>query len=167
MIYLAFGSNLKSKFGNSVLTIQKSYSELEKHGIEIVKKSSFYKSKAYPNFKDPEFINSVALVKTKASPRKLLNIILAVEKKFGRKRMIKNDPRTLDIDIIDYSSRCINTSYQNMELNLPHPNIESRLFVLGPLYEINSKWKNPSSGKQIDKLIAKIGNFGDNKITKL
>ena len=43
MIYLAFGSNLKSRFGNSVLTIQKSYSELEKHGIEIVKKSSFYK----------------------------------------------------------------------------------------------------------------------------
>ena len=61
MIYLAFGSNLKSKNGNSTFIIKKAYYELEKSGLVIKKKSSFYRSKAYPNPKDPEFINYVAL----------------------------------------------------------------------------------------------------------
>ena len=89
MIYLSFGSNLESLHGSSIFVIKKSYSELSKHGVKIIKKSSFYKSKAYPNPKDPEFTNSVALVSTLANPRKLLKIILTIEKKFGRKRLKK------------------------------------------------------------------------------
>ena len=81
MIYLSFGSNLESVHGSSIFVIKKSYSELSKHGVKIIKKSSFYKSKAYPNPKDPEFTNSVALVSTLANPRKLLKIILTIEKK--------------------------------------------------------------------------------------
>ena len=167
MIYLSFGSNLESIHGSSIFIIQKAYSELSKHGVKIIKKSSFYKSKAYPNPKDPEFTNSVALVSTLANPRKLLKIILTIEKKFGRKRLKKNDPRTLDIDIIDYCSRNIKFSNDATNLKLPHISMEKRLFVLMPLSEINSAWKNPRSGKHISQLIAKISKFKDNKITKL
>tara|TARA_B110000305_G_C19277077_1_gene557383 strand:+ start:212 stop:715 length:504 start_codon:yes stop_codon:yes gene_type:complete len=167
MIYLSFGSNLESVHGSSIFVIKKSYSELSKHGVKIIKKSSFYKSKAYPNPKDPEFTNSVALVSTLANPRKLLKIILTIEKKFGRKRLKKNDPRTLDIDIIDYCSRNIKFSNDATNLKLPHISMEKRLFVLMPLSEINSAWKNPRSGKHISQLIAKISKFKDNKITKL
>ena len=76
MIYLAFGSNLKSKFGCCSFVINKAYGELEKFGIRILCKSSFYKSKAYPNPKDPEFVNSVILVNSEIHVTKLLNIIL-------------------------------------------------------------------------------------------
>ncbi len=81
MIYLAFGSILKSKFECSSFVINKAYGELEKFGIRILSKSSFYKSKAYPNPKDPEFVNSVILVNSEIHVTKLLNIILKIEKK--------------------------------------------------------------------------------------
>ena len=130
MIYLAFGSNLKSKFGCSTFVINKAYRELEKFGIRILSKSSFYKSKAYPNPKDPEFVNSVILVNSEIHVTKLLNIILKIEKKFGRVRSQKNAPRKCDIDIIDFRSKNISILNKNVNLTIPHDSLESRLFVL-------------------------------------
>ena len=167
MIYLAFGSNLKSKLGSSNLIINKAYGELEKFGIRILYKSSFYKSKAYPNPKDPEFINSVILVHSEIHVIKLLNIILNIEKKFGRVRTQKNAPRTIDIDIIDFRSRNINILNNKVNLIIPHESLEKRLFVLVPLAEISPLWKNPRSGVVIPFLIKKIRHLKDNRITKI
>ena len=167
MIYLAFGSNLKSKFGCSRFVINKAYEELKKFGIQIVSKSSFYKSKAYPNPKDPEFVNSVILVNSEIHVTKLLNIILKIEKKFGRLRSLKNAPRTIDIDIIDFHSKNISILNKSVNLTIPHDSLESRLFVLRPLAEINPYWKNPRTGVIIPFLIKKIKCNKDNKITKI
>ena len=93
MIYLAFGSNLKSKFGCSRFVINKAYGELKKFGIRIVSKSSFYKSKAYPNPKDPEFVNSVILVNSEIHVTKLLNIILKDRKKIWTGPISKKCPK--------------------------------------------------------------------------
>jgi 2-amino-4-hydroxy-6-hydroxymethyldihydropteridine diphosphokinase len=167
MIYLAFGSNLKSKFGCCSFVINKAYGELEKFGIRILSKSSFYKSKAYPNPKDPEFVNSVILVNSEIHVTKLLNIILKIEKKFGRVRSQKNAPRTIDIDIIDFRSKNISILNKNVNLTIPHDSLESRLFVLEPLAEISPYWKNPRTGVVIPFLIKKIKRLKDNRITKI
>ena len=167
MIYLAFGSNLKSEFGCSTFVINKAYGELEKFGIRILSKSSFYKSKAYPNPKDPEFVNSVILADSQIHVTKLLNIILKIEKKFGRVRSLKNAPRTIDIDIIDFHSKNISILNKNVNLTIPHNSLESRLFVLEPLAEINPYWKNPKTGVILPFLIKKIKCLKDNKITKI
>ncbi|MEK9741547.1 MAG: 2-amino-4-hydroxy-6-hydroxymethyldihydropteridine diphosphokinase [Pelagibacteraceae bacterium] len=167
MVYLAFGSNLSSKFGNSIFTIKKAYAELEKCGVKILKKSSFYRSKAYPDPKDPEFINSVVQAKANINPNNLIKIIFKIEKKFGRLRLNKNDPRTLDIDIIDFNSRKIKIKNKIVSLQIPHSSLEKRLFVLMPLIELKSSWKNPESGRLIVQLLSKISRLGDNKITKL
>jgi 2-amino-4-hydroxy-6-hydroxymethyldihydropteridine diphosphokinase len=167
MVYLAFGSNLSSKFGNSIFTIKKAYAELEKCGVKILKKSSFYRSKAYPDPKDPEFINSVVQAKANINPNNLIKIIFKIEKKFGRLRLNKNDPRTLDIDIIDFNSRKIKIKNRIVSLQIPHSSLEKRLFVLMPLIELKSSWKNPESGRLIVQLLSKISRLGDNKITKL
>ena len=142
MIYLSFGSNLNSKLGSSRFVINKSYSELAKFGIRIVKKSFFYKSKAYPNPRDPEFINTVISVESGFHVRKLLEIILKIEKKFGRVRSNKNAPRVLDIDIIDYHSRNIKNLRNCDDLIVPHSRVSDRLFVLMPLLDVASNWKN-------------------------
>ena len=167
MIYLAFGSNLKSKFGCSTFVINKAYRELEKSGIRILSKSSFYKSKAYPNPKDPEFVNSVILANSEIHVTKLLNIILKIEKKFGRVRSQKNAPRTIDIDIIDFRSKNISISNKNVNLTIPHNSLENRLFVLVPMSEISPYWKNPRTGVIMPFLIRKIKRLKDNKITKI
>lgn len=167
MIYLAFGSNLKSRDGNSIFLIQKAYAELKNYGLIIYKKSSFFRSKAYPNPKDPEFLNSVVSCKGNLSPIKLLHIILKIEKKFGRIRTIKNSPRTLDIDIVDFNSLKLNIKNKSNELTIPHPNLENRLFVLLPLLEISPLWKNPKTCRSINYLVSRLSRIKDNKITKL
>ena len=98
---------------------------------------------------------------------KLINIILKIEKKFGRVRSQKNAPRTLDIDIIDFRSKNISILNKNVNLTIPHDSLESRLFVLEPLAEISPYWKNPRTGVIIPFLIKKIKFLKDNKITKV
>jgi len=167
MIYLAFGSSLSSRLGNSKFIIKKGYDELRKYGVRILRKSSFYKSKAFPNPSDPEFFNTVILIESKIHVKKLLELILKIETKLGRVRSNKNAPRTIDIDIIDFHSRNVRLLNKNTNLTVPHESLDKRLFVMGPLKEIQPNWKHPRTGTIIGFLIKKIQIDKDNKITKI
>jgi len=153
MIFLSLGSNLPSKFGNCRETLLKCYEFFNNHEIQILKKSSFYESFAVPNKFDPKFINSAISIKTNFSPEQLMQYILEVEKKFERKRDQLNAPRTCDIDIVDFNGQIINVSNNKISLQIPHPRLEQRSFVLYPISEIDKNWKSPLSGKRIDQLI--------------
>ena len=156
MILLSLGSNLPSKFGDSKNTILKCYEFFNNNDIKILKKSSFYETFAIPNKSDPKFVNSVISVETKFSAEKLIKYILKVEEKFDRKREQINAPRTCDIDILDFNSEIINIFNKNISLEIPHPRLEQRSFVLYPIREIDKNWKSPLSGKKIDQLIENL-----------
>ena len=102
MIFLGLGSNLSSKFGDRFTNINLAISFLKEYGIKVIKKSNFYETLSYPNKKNPKFITAVILVETILQPVDLMSVLLFIEEKLGRKRDKKNDPRTCDIDIIDY-----------------------------------------------------------------
>jgi 2-amino-4-hydroxy-6-hydroxymethyldihydropteridine diphosphokinase len=153
MILLSLGSNLPSKFGNSRETLLKCYDFFNNTDIQILQKSSLYESIAVPNKFDPKFINSVISIKTNFSPEQLMQYIFEVEKKFERKREQLNAPRTCDIDIVDFNGEIINISNNKISLQIPHPRLEQRSFVLYPISEIDKNWKSPLSGKRIDQLI--------------
>jgi len=156
MILLSLGSNLPSKFGDSKNTILKCYEFFNNNDIKILKKSSFYETFAVPNKSDPKFVNSVISVETRFSPEELIKYILKVEEKFDRKREQINAPRTCDIDIVDFNSEIINIFNKNISLEIPHPRLEQRSFVLYPIREIDKNWKSPLSGKKIDQLIENL-----------
>ena len=156
MILLSLGSNLPSKFGDSKNTILKCYEFFNNNDIKILKKSSFYETFAIPNKSDPKFVNSVISVETKFSAEELIKYILKVEEKFDRKREQINAPRTCDIDILDFNSKIINIFNKNISLEIPHPRLEQRSFVLYPIREIDKNWKSPLSGKKIDQLIENL-----------
>ena len=156
MILLSLGSNLPSKFGDSKNTILKCYEFFNNNDIKILKKSSFYETFAIPNKSDPKFVNSVISVETRFSPEELIKYILKVEEKFDRKREQINAPRTCDIDILDFNSEIINIFNKNISLEIPHPRVEQRSFVLYPIREIDKNWKSPLSGKKIDQLIENL-----------
>ena len=156
MILLSLGSNLQSKFGDSKNTILKCYEFFNNNDIKILKKSSFYETFAIPNKSDPKFVNSVISVETRFSPEELIKYILKVEEKFDRKREQINAPRTCDIDIVDFNSEIINIFNKNISLEIPHPRLEQRSFVLYPIREIDKNWKSPLSGKKIDQLIENL-----------
>ena len=166
MIYLGIGSNLHSSFGNRLDNINQSILLLKQRKIKVIKKSSFYESFSYPNKKNPKFLNIVIEIKTSLKPKDLMKTLLDVEKKLERKRKKKNDPRTCDIDIIDYKSESINLKFQNFELNLPHKSLNERDFVLYPLKEICPNWSHPLSKISIDLLIKNLKSK-NNGITKL
>ena len=97
---------------------------------------------------------------TNLKPFDLLNIVLKIEKKFGRERKVKNSPRTLDIDIICYDNLILNDE----NLQIPHPNIQDRLFVLMPICDLNENWKHPIHSKTALEFIK---SFSEEQINKL
>ena len=84
-----------------------------------------------------------------------------------RKRVKKNDPRTCDIDIIDYNSQILNLKYNNLDFTVPHKELASRNFVLFPLSEISPMWKHPKTKETINNLIQKLDEEEKNSILKI
>jgi len=145
--YLALGSNL----GNKINNIHIALSELEKNSIRVTNVSSYYFSKSWPNPLMPSFINIVIKIETILTPLELLKICNFIELKLGRVRSKKNDPRTCDIDIIDYDKKILNINKH--KLIVPHPRMTERNFVLLPLFEIARGWIHPKSKISIVNLI--------------
>ncbi len=146
--YLALGSNL----GNKKKNIELAKFKIQNNKIEIIKSSNNYETLSWPNKNYPKYINIVLKVRTFLSPYELLKICSVIEKELGRKKINKNEPRTCDIDIIDYDQKIIRNN-NNQILTLPHPKMHVRTFVLLPLFEITQQWIHPEKKIEIKKLI--------------
>ena len=166
MIFLGIGSNLSSSFGDRFKNIDLAVSFLKEKKINLIRKSSFYETFSYPDKSKPKFINVVISVETVLSPHDLMSALISIEERLGRKRDKKNDPRTCDIDIIDYKKKIVNHNTDDFELIIPHKGTTERNFVLYPLKEICPDWTHPITKKNIDVLIKNLKN-PNNEITKL
>ena len=130
MIFLGIGSNLSSSYGDRFYNIDLSISYLESYGILLVKKSSYYETPSYPDISKPKFINVVISVKTNLPPVDLMSVLIFIERKIERERKKKNDPRTCDIDILDYKGQIISSEYEDNEFTIQHKKLSFRNFVL-------------------------------------
>ena len=116
--------------GNCIRRFKKLYLFFSEHPkIDVIQTSIIYKNPPFGYLNQPDFYNSILVIKTNYSPFELLHFLLYVEKKFGRKRSFKNAPRTLDLDIILYNNVTIETE----KLKIPHPFYKKRDSVLVPL----------------------------------
>ena len=148
IVFLSIGSNL----GNKKKNIESVKFKLKKNNIKIIKCYKNYETLSWPNKKNPKFLNTVLKVKTQLSPKDLMKKCLHIEKELGRIRNKKNEPRTCDIDIIDYDKRIIKgTKSQN--LIIPHPKMHRRNFVLLPLFEVTKTWIHPIIKISIKELV--------------
>jgi len=163
MIHLNIGSNLNSKFGTKYENISIAIELLIKFKIEISKISNFYATPSYPNNKLPKFINIGLLIKCDYTYIELLKKTLLIEKKIGRIKTKKNDPRVCDIDIIDFNGLIIKKEL----IKLPHPRCHMRNFVLYPIKEIDPFWIHPILHKNIDFLIDDLTLKSRIEITRL
>jgi 2-amino-4-hydroxy-6-hydroxymethyldihydropteridine diphosphokinase len=163
MIYLNIGSNLPLEEGGREKNILKAISCLRKLNLDLIEISSFYQTPSYPNNLDPKFINLCIKLKSNLKSSELLNEIKKIEKKLGRTRIKKNEPRTCDIDIIDFNGEII----KNDELETPHPRLHLRNFVIYPLKEIEPNWYHPIFNKYIDSFFQELDKNSHNEITRL
>ncbi|HSM96825.1 MAG TPA: 2-amino-4-hydroxy-6-hydroxymethyldihydropteridine diphosphokinase [Rhizomicrobium sp.] len=151
MILIALGSNLPSHAGNSAATLRAALAHLEENGVTPAVTSRFYSTPAWPDPRDPAYVNAVARVMTELSPSELIARLHQTETAFGRVRDTRNAPRTLDLDILDYEGRL-----EQGPPVLPHPRMATRAFVLIPLRDVAPDWRHPVSGRTIDELLAAI-----------
>ena len=156
MILLGLGSNLNSSFGNRFENINLAIKFLEKENIKILKKSSYYETPSYPNIKNPKFINSVIIIEFKEKLENLISIIINIEEYLERKRNKKNDPRTCDIDIIDFNGVKKTFIYKKNEFTIPHKDLTFRNFVLYPIREVLPNWKHPVTKELVSRMIEKL-----------
>ena len=163
MIFLSIGSNLDSKFGGRLENIKKTMGLLISKSLKITKCSSVYETPSYPDNFLPKFLNIVIEIKYNLKPENLLSLIEEIENKMERVRVKKNDPRTCDIDIIDFNKYIV----LNEKIKLPHPRLHDRNFVLFPLREISPNWFHPKNNKKIDYFINKLTQKRRNEITRL
>jgi 2-amino-4-hydroxy-6-hydroxymethyldihydropteridine diphosphokinase len=110
--------------------------------VTLVATSSLYRTAPVGLVGQPDFINAVAALDTSLSPDDLLEALFAIERSFGRVRKEKNGPRTLDLDLLLYDDRSVTSQH----LQLPHPRLHLRAFVIVPLAEIAPDCAIPGRG---------------------
>lgn len=129
LAWIALGGNL----GDARRSVQQAIAALESlPQTRLEAASSLYRT-APVDATGPDFINAVARLRTTLSPLALLHALQGLEQQAGRERSYRNAPRTLDLDVLLYSG----VSQQTVELELPHPRMTQRAFVLVPLAEID------------------------------
>ena len=163
MIFLNIGSNLDSSKGNRFFNLNKTLELIKLENIKIIKISSVYETPSYPDKKKPKFLNIGLCVECNYLPEQLIKKFHKIEKKLQRTRGIKNQPRTCDIDLIDYNGKILNSR----KVITPHPIAHLRNFVLYPIKEIAPIWKHPILNKRIDFLIKKLSVKLRNEITRI
>lgn len=149
-VCLSLGSNL----GNREEHLIQAIALLKEHfGINIAGLSGVYESAPLQLQNQPRFLNCVVALKTALEPAALLQVCQGVEKRLGRIKKIRFGPRVIDLDILFYDQRVI----RRLDLQIPHPRLHERRFVLEPLYEINPNWEHPVLKKSVQKLLVELG----------
>ena len=163
MIHINIGSNLDSQYGTKFKNISIAINLLIGSNLKIKKISNFYETPSYPNKTFPKFANIGLLAEYDLDHTKLIKEISLIEKKIGRVKSRRNDPRVCDIDIIDFNGLV----KKNKLLKLPHPRSHTRNFVLYPIKEIDPKWIHPISKKNVNFLINELSPNSRIEITRL
>ena len=122
----------------------------------IKRTSSIYESESWGIKNQPNFLNQVVEISTALEPEDLLQKALKLENSMGRERGEKWGSRIIDIDLLFYGNRVIDTE----TLKLPHPGIESRRFTLIPLAEMDPEWMHPISLKTMESLLSQCQDQG-------
>ncbi len=138
--YIGIGSNIDTPLNH----VRKAITELDQlHRCHLVKTSPIYRSKALGPAEQPDYLNAVAQLDTQLQALELLDILQEIERQHGRERVLRWGPRTLDLDILLYGSEQISSP----RLNIPHPYLTQRNFVLYPLLSIAPELSLPDGRK--------------------
>ncbi len=158
-VIVALGCNDKGAWASCREALEAALARFRSEGIDVVARSSWWSSQAWPDPTDPPFLNGVVIVRTEHDPHALMAVLGRIEDAFGRQRGLRNAPRTLDLDLIAYGRLMGDLD----GLILPHPRAAERKFVMGPLAEIAPQWAHPA-GRGDAGALAKTAKVGQDAI---
>ena len=154
-IIIGIGGNIKSDDGSHPIHIaMKAINSLENYSIQVIEQSSWYESEPIPKSNQPNFFNCIVFANTILNELDVLKVLHKIEHTLGRKRKTVNEPRVIDLDLIDYSNKILS----NKEIIIPHPRAHTRRFVMEPLAELDPNWVHPILKTNVYKILKKINN---------
>ena len=145
-IYLGLGSNL----GDRLEALRSAVERLHRKDFVIRRISSVYETAAMDFTAQPDFLNCVLEAESDLPPMRLLSRVQNIEREMGRRRQIPKGPRNIDIDILLHGRSVVNTQ----QLQIPHPAMEERRFVLEPLAELAPHLRHPAHGRTVREMLA-------------
>jgi len=151
-VIIALGSNDKGAWPDIGALLGAAVHDLASAGLGDVRRSRWWRSAAWPDPADPPFLNGVVQGMWGGTAVELMATLSGIEARFGRQRSARNAPRTLDLDLIDFGGQAVDLP----GLTLPHPRAAERLFVMGPLAEIDPEWRHPVSGRSVTELVETV-----------
>lgn len=154
-IYLALGTNLGDRLANLTLAIDRIAAQ-----VAITAQSAIYETEPWGITEQPRFLNMALRGETTLPPRDLLRFLKGIERVLGRAQGIRYGPRLIDIDILFYADHLIDEG----DLQIPHPRLHERAFVLVPLADIAPSLTHPQHGTTVAEMLAAVGTAG---ITRL
>jgi len=145
--YLSLGSNV----GDRAKNLQNAIAALADAGVKVSRISSIYETEPVDLREQPWFLNCVVEAQTNLPPLELLQALRAIEARMGSKKLVAKGPRLIDMDILLYGNETIDTP----ELQVPHPRMHVRRFVLAPLAEIAPQSHHAVSGLTAAEMLAR------------
>jgi 2-amino-4-hydroxy-6-hydroxymethyldihydropteridine diphosphokinase len=150
-VYIALGTNI----GDREVNLQRAKALLRRKAT-ITQESAVYITPPWGFADQPDFLNQVIEVNTRMKPLRLLRFIKGIEKQMGRQKLNLNGPRVIDLDILFYGDRVVEIK----DLQVPHPRMEGRAFVLVPLNEIAPDLIHPVLGITVTEMLTGIDTSG-------
>jgi 2-amino-4-hydroxy-6-hydroxymethyldihydropteridine diphosphokinase len=157
-VYLSLGSNS----GDRDVMLARALERLPSEDIRVVRASAVYETEPRDFSEQPWFLNQIVEIETSLFPRQLLSRLQKIELGLGRVREREQwkGPRTIDIDILFYGNAIVSTP----GLEIPHPRLTDRRFVLEPLAELAPEFRHPRTRQTVKELLATVSNQKVHKV---
>lgn len=150
VVYIALGSNI----GDRAENLRQALEQIATPDLRVLRASSIYETAPRDVKDQPWFLNQVIECETDLFPRQLLARLQKIEKSMGRKHRIAKGPREIDLDILFFGDAVVKAP----ELEVPHPQMSERRFVLEPLAELAPEKKHPGTRKTVREMLAGVAN---------